>query len=526
MTLCMVVKNEEVFLTKCLQSVKGLVEEIVVVDTGSTDRTVEIANRFGARVIVEPWENDFSKPLNRALREASGEWILRLDGDEELYPEDRGKVRSLLNKETAAYVVQIVNLMNERNVEEEEVSSFVRLFRNNPNYRFEGMIHEQIVPSIIRDNPQAVIQYVPIRIRHYGYLKEVSNSKNKDDRNLELTLQALRQEPDNAYMHYYLGMEYRRRQHRVAAIQAFDDALKSIDPALPWVSRCVQSYAVTLFELGRWSEGKAILEKGMNWYKDYTDLVYLRGVVHLEQGEYVDAVADFAKCIAMGDPPGMKYVVTRGIGGYKAYLGLAQVYEKMGKDQDAIENYEKSYKLLPRNIQTLYSLSTLLVKHQAIPLMQRHLETVMPFPDSEKYPVLADIFLSLKQYAAAEKYLRELLNADKSQQYRYLLGGCRRKLGDYAEAVSLLAGVRPESPTYMEAQIQLCAARRYMNESEQVEAILARWNENESFYDRLSHLLLEDAVDILEEGIRLLPDASILVREKERLEEVVRNAAP
>ncbi|MFC4767275.1 glycosyltransferase [Effusibacillus consociatus] len=524
LTLCMVVKNEELLLPRCLQSVQGLVDEIIVVDTGSTDRTKEIARQAGAIVVDEPWQNDFSKPLNRALREAKGEWILRLDGDEELYQEDKAKLRKLLkNRDTEAYILQIVNLVNDRNLVEEEISSFVRLFRNRPMYRFEGVIHEQIVPSILSAHPKAVIRHAPVRIKHYGYLKEISDPKKKEERNRELTLKAIRQDPENGYLRYYMGIEYRRQNNREEAVLQFAEAMKYLDLAMPWAPRCVQAYAITLMEMRRWNEAKSILEKGIGWYPDYTDLVYLRGVVHFEQGENLDAVAAFSKCIRMGDPPETKYVVMKGMGGYKSYYALGQVYEKIGNIQQSLEAYEKSYKMFPQHIQPLYHITGHLLQLQPIHAIQQYLEAIMPFPNREKYPVIADIFLSLRQYEATEKYIKELQEDDPSFQFRYLLGGCYRKRGQYREAIQVLQQVPVTSPFYVEAQLQLCAANMYLNERDQAAEIMHNLNADEKLYGRLALLFLEDAKDVIDQGIRLFPNVPFLQKEKEKIEEAIRN---
>src|SRR6516164_7707722 len=112
-SLCMIVKNEEANLADCLQSVADLVDEMVVVDTGSTDRTREIAPGFGARVHDFPWVDSFAAARNETLRHATGEWTLRMDADDRVDEESRGRLRRLfagLRDEVAGYVVKYVSL--------------------------------------------------------------------------------------------------------------------------------------------------------------------------------------------------------------------------------------------------------------------------------------------------------------------------------------------------------------------------------------------------------------------------------
>ncbi|CAM4332774.1 glycosyltransferase [Paenibacillus alkaliterrae] len=522
LTLCMVVRNEELLLPRCLESVKDLADEMIIVDTGSTDRTIQIAEQAGAIVIQEPWEQNFSKPLNRALREAKGEWILRLDGDEELVAEDKGKLRKIMtDPRVEGYILPIISLLNDQNVVEEEVSSFIRLYRNRPDYVYEGLIHEQVIPSIYRRDPKAVIKSADVRIKHYGYLKEISDAKNKGKRNLEITLEAIKREPDNGYLRFYMGVEYRRQNERNLAAVQFAEAMRRIDPKLPWASRCVQAYTTVLMELGLWEQAMSIAEEGIRLYPDYTDLVYLRGVIHHQQGNPLAAVSDFSKCIAMGDPAGLNYVVSKGIGGYKSYYALGLAYRTLGKNEEAVAAYEKSYKLFPARPVPLYDIAAIQLNQQPSPWIGQYLENMMSQPNKEKYPVIADILLSLREYEAAEKYIAEMANHDPHYQFRYLLGGCYRKRCAYKDAIRELSKVPVSSPYYTEARLHLCACYQYENEAEKAKDVLLQLNGDENLFARLSLLFLEDSKDILTRGVRRFPEVKSLSKELEKIEEAI-----
>lgn len=524
LTLCMIVKNEELLLPRCLESVKGLVDEIVIVDTGSSDRTIQIAEQAGAIVIHEPWEQNFSKPINRALREAKGEWILRLDGDEELVAEDKGKLRkAITDPRVEGYILSIISLLNDHNIIEEEVSSFIRLFRNRPEYVYEGLIHEQVILSIYKRDPNAVIKSADVRIRHYGYLKEISDAKDKGKRNREITQEAMKRDPDNGFLRYYMGVEHRRQNEREQAAVQFAEAMKRLDPKLPWASRCIQAYTTVLIELGLWAQAMSVVEEGVRLYPDYTDLFYLRGVIHHGQGNYLAAVSDFTKCIAMGDPVGLNYVVSKGIGGYKSYYALGLAYRALEKYEESIAAYEKSYQLFPSRSAPLYELASILLNRQPVPWIQQYLENIMPQPKTEKYPVIADIFLSLRQYEAAEKYVAEMVDHDPNYQFRYLLGGCYRKRGAYEEAIRQLNEVPASSPYYVEARLHLYACYQYENEPEKAKEVLLPLNQDESLFSRLSLLFLEDSKDILTQGIRRFPEVKSLSTELTKIEEAIKH---
>ena len=147
LTLAMIVKDEEEHLANCLRSVHGVANEIIVVDTGSTDDTVTIAIDAGARVLFFEWSDDFSAARNVSLRYASGDWILWLDADEELTPESVEPLKALLRDQTvAAAHLRIDNLMSGR------IVPFLtpRLWRNHPTIRFKQPIHEQVYWAIER----------------------------------------------------------------------------------------------------------------------------------------------------------------------------------------------------------------------------------------------------------------------------------------------------------------------------------------------------------------------------------------
>src|SRR5579871_3641923 len=149
-SLCMIVKNEEANLPACLRSVADLVGEMILVDTGSTDRTREVARSLGARVYDFAWVDDFAAARNESIRHATGPWVFWLDGDEALDEANRQRLRALfagLGDAPAGYV------MKQRSVSdpatgEATVFEHVRLFPNRPQVRWKYRVHEQILPAL------------------------------------------------------------------------------------------------------------------------------------------------------------------------------------------------------------------------------------------------------------------------------------------------------------------------------------------------------------------------------------------
>lgn len=149
LSLCMIIKNEAQHLEKCLRSVQGLVSEIIIADTGSTDGSMEIARRSGARVIEVPWEHDFSKARNRALRLASYTWILVLDADEAIAGWKPEEVERLLETQSAdGYFLPFIHYVGEFSEGDYVTDNVCRLFRNDERILFRGSIHEEVASSI------------------------------------------------------------------------------------------------------------------------------------------------------------------------------------------------------------------------------------------------------------------------------------------------------------------------------------------------------------------------------------------
>ena len=208
-SLCMIVKNEERNLPGCLRSVRGVVDEIVVVDTGSEDATQRIAASHGAVLLHHRWQDDFAAARNVGLERATGEWILVLDADEELEEETRWRLRRELAGTRADGLQMVVrSLAPEGDLQRYDDITITRLFRNRPEYRYEQPIHEQIRPAIERLGGR--IEESDLVILHYGYARPLAQgTENRALRNLRLLERALARSPDDPYLHFQLGATYK-----------------------------------------------------------------------------------------------------------------------------------------------------------------------------------------------------------------------------------------------------------------------------------------------------------------------------
>jgi glycosyltransferase involved in cell wall biosynthesis len=222
LTAALIVKDEERVLDACLASLATVVDEIVIVDTGSRDRSREIARAHGARVIDYQWTGDFAAARNAGLEAARGRWILYIDADERLAPAERLTVESLLGASDLAAARLWLRPKAGYTFYRE-----YRLFVNDPRIRFQGIIHEKVSPDIHRlaEGESLRIAEVDLRLEHVGY---DGPQERKHRRNLPLLEAELALRPDNAYNWHHLGRVLDGLGHRAAALDAWRRSLDVI----------------------------------------------------------------------------------------------------------------------------------------------------------------------------------------------------------------------------------------------------------------------------------------------------------
>ena len=203
-TLSMIVKNEEKYLRDCLESVRGVIDEIILVDTGSTDNTINIAKEFGAKIYDYKWKDDFSAARNYALSKSTGDWILYLDADERLSSNSVNELKNLIEKNDPAGCRCRVNNIDEINCKP-KFMRYTRLFRNNSNIKFAGKIHEQIDDSLLVNGYK--IFDADIEIIHIGYNISTEELKKKARRNLKI-LKDEYEKNKSSYNAYQLANTY------------------------------------------------------------------------------------------------------------------------------------------------------------------------------------------------------------------------------------------------------------------------------------------------------------------------------
>ncbi|MBI2899899.1 MAG: glycosyltransferase [Planctomycetes bacterium] len=250
-SLCMIVRNEESNLPRVLGSVLGLADESVVVDTGSTDRSVEVAKSLGARVEFFEWIDDFSAARNHALSMARGDWIMVLDADDEFEREDIAPARRLLGS-TSAHC-----LTGEQTLLFSDKAPFskrqILFVRNGLGYRYVFRVHEMV--AVKAD----LMQHTPLRLRHFGYMREYLPAKWGRDRRL---LEMMKGDPrplDRAAAAFYLGRLFENERRREEARAQYADAAHS-EVKCPFRVYAALGLARLSAEMGDSSSARSVYE--------------------------------------------------------------------------------------------------------------------------------------------------------------------------------------------------------------------------------------------------------------------------
>ncbi|MEK4371845.1 tetratricopeptide repeat-containing glycosyltransferase family 2 protein [Paenibacillus sp. FSL R5-0473] len=353
-SLCMIVKDEEELLPHCLASVQGAVDEIIVVDTGSSDRSAEIAQQYGALVVGFEWCEDFAAARNAGLEHASGDWILFLDADEALDRVAREQIRSWTSVSGCDGLFLNIHNYTGTGQQGVTVNPVLRLFRNALEHRFEGRIHEQIAAAICRRNSEAAFHVTDMVIHHYGYQTAIVERKDKVNRNVRLLQQAVQEEPNQPFHHYNLGVEYLRVGEAERALETFGVARMGIDPAVTSYAHLLFKYEVRCLQhLNRWQEALDRIDAALELFPEYTDLMHHRGVCADALGDADRAEYSLREAVRMGPPPPI-YHTEEGIGTYQTWYTLGRLLEGRADLEGAVDAYVEAVRAKSSLLPPLY----------------------------------------------------------------------------------------------------------------------------------------------------------------------------
>ncbi|MFH1687362.1 MAG: tetratricopeptide repeat protein, partial [bacterium] len=354
---CLMVKNEEELLPGCLDSIRDWVDEIIVVDTGSTDKTIEIAESYGAKIFHQPWEGNFSKHRNHTIELATCDWIFIIDADERFEPDHVDSLLKAVNSGDHEIIsVNVYNLYGSVNHKLTAVNS-MRFFKRNMNLRYEGIVHNSLrIPDGAR------ISRAPFVMQHLGYDLSPEKMQAKFDRSHALLLKQVEENPDYAYAWFNLAQLYRGRVAEDVElwgpkiIQAAKRVIELVTPDDPNRSHFFvmahDQIAWTEYLLGNSSEAEKWAHKALEYKPDYLDPLMLIAHAHARQGRheqalkayrvYLDAQAKYDEFEEID-----AFILYHPESQATAYFGMGCVAELLGRKDEAETYYLKAIEHSP-----------------------------------------------------------------------------------------------------------------------------------------------------------------------------------
>ncbi|MCF8567611.1 glycosyltransferase [Alicyclobacillus tolerans] len=339
-------RNEEQDIADCIHSVKAIADEIIVVDTGSTDGTIQLARSLGALVVEPKWSDDFAAVRNLGLDHATADWVLILDADERLASATDELLHLLDNPGAEAASVIIENVLNEI-TNERLYHSAVRLFRARPQYRFAGRIHEDVTTSIMNHNDGNPIVTSQIRIVHFGYTPAALQRKDKVQRNLRILIAALDQQPDEPFYCYHLGITHSQLGQWEFAKEDMMKALATAPIHASYRSTLVKDTMKVLLHLGEFEEAERFIQHYLCQYPEYPDLHYWNGMA-LEALGYLERAWHAYRLATECHVDPHKFVTEDGVATFRAHQKMGDIALRMNRVQVAHEAFNKALDINPQ----------------------------------------------------------------------------------------------------------------------------------------------------------------------------------
>lgn len=336
---CIITRDEADLLDRCLKSLAKYPLEIVVVDTGSADNSVEIAHRYTDKVFSFKWCRDFSAARNYAAQKASNDYILMVDTDEVLVWADFDKL--ITNPEqTGAF--ERVNIFT-RSGEKQVITEYISRLYDRRIFTYEGKIHEQLVK---KDGSSYKIYEIPLRFEHSGYDGSADKVSRKADRNIELLLEEYNSNPHDTYILYQLGKACYMKRDYENAFFYFDKATyEDVDERLEYVVDLIVSYGYSMINTGR--ANMALGLEGLEaQFGKRAEFLFMMGLVYMNNTMFEQAVDSFLKATKIPECSVM------GANSYMAFYNAGVVKECLGYIDEAkafyrkCGNYDKAVKRL------------------------------------------------------------------------------------------------------------------------------------------------------------------------------------
>jgi len=449
-SLCLIAKNEAHRLPTCLGSVTDLVHETIVVDTGSTDATKQVAAKHGAKVFDFPWRDDFAAARNESIDRASGQWIFWLDCDHWLDEENRERLRRLfasLQDENAAYLMKWRSPSDESGGQATLLDA-TQLFRNDPRIRWQYRIHQQIRPAIQRAG--GITRWSDVVINHSGYQDPVDKHR-KLERNLRLLLLENQERPNQVTTLFHLGWTYYLLGKPVEAWAPLEQSLKLSQPGETVVRKIYALLVRCARQTGRQQDAFTVCRTGRTHFPNDPELLFHEGQLRREGGDLkgAEAVLQF-----LLQSPAETYIaasVDPGLKGFKGRCALAEVYRDQGRVDDAEREWRAALAVHPDFTPAWLCIGDMWLNHGRFQEVDQLAEQLEANPKTRIDGALlkARSLMIRKDFAASRKLIQEIIaSAPKNPWPRELLAHALLMEGrDMPALVQALKDVLTLDPT-------------------------------------------------------------------------------
>jgi len=356
LSICMIAKDEEKNLDRCLSSLKPLLDndiaELVFVDTGSTDNTINIAKKYTENIYIHPWQGSFSEARNYNISLAKGEYIFIMDADEEIMKEEINKIiKEFSSDEYKKYNTFSFKLKNFSDVECKKFSIMTQnlIFRNDGTFYYSGNVHNQPIYK-------APVKHLDVNILHYGYIMTDDIKDKKFNRTATLLKKELERDPKNLYYRYQLSVSYSMHGDNVEALEQVEIYMKEFKAQskhnnLKYKYNNLMLYnnaAIIYINNGKYEKAIEICDEALKIKDDFIDFIYYKSFALHELKEYCKAeiylkdylklLDDFSNHDIINDDKFLFYSLDSR---YEAQKMLISVYYNTGKYDKCISVFEQ-----------------------------------------------------------------------------------------------------------------------------------------------------------------------------------------
>ncbi len=481
LSLCMIVKNEEKFLPRCLESIKGHVDEIIIVDTGSTDSTIEIAKGYNAKIYHHPWENSFSKARNYSLKYATCKWILVLDADEEVDRKNAHKLKDVI-KENSVNVIYLPIISRPVGGKNITIANSERLFKNHLGFHYEGIVHNALKHS-------GLIKKANIKVYHYGYNQDDKIIEKKFRRTSTLLKKQIKNDPKNPIPHHYLASAYLGRKKYDCCVHEALEAIKLFEPQNSNTQSKLLTYytaSAAFYHKKDLVNAEAYALKVINLYPDYVDAYCILSSIYFQRREYgkcTEATKKYLtllKSIESNPTKALNIPYNTLHHAWSAHSRMAIIHYEQGKEHDGIQPLNNAISCVDNKWEPYLAIGEYFLEQNNLKLAERFLKDGLEnSPDSKELLLnLGRLYYLKNNLEMTETLYKKALEID----------------ADYVEALKGMGALYLDMKKFEEARLFLYKVLQKVKDIE-VYNNLGCLEDKEGLYER-AKLFFEKALEL------------------------------